>query len=765
MFIFAVIFSLVYSFTARQDNSFERALERSLANQGALSDMVHHLGFTGFIHAFKNYVLRGDDADYHRAVQNIQAVEDHFKDFELRAAEPELAYHLANMRATIEQYKISLETARQLHAQGMDVISIDAAVKVDDALVTKALGYVLENNRLHIASLTDEALHYQARNRQLLYLALTLVALTGAGFSLLLWLLLGQRARHLMAAENLTTTRALIDALPNPMLLVSQSGELVRVNRKAEELFGQDRDELVGRQLEEFMPEAFRGHHAYYRDKYFESGGARSMMNHVPLLLESGEIRQIEVHLACAQLNGQSFAIASLVEASNIARLQNRAEQLEKNYRTTFELAPIGIAHVGLEGQIMSSNKQFQLLLGYSGVELESLRFHELARQANMNEVLLRSVITSESDTCRLERCFYNKHGESVWLNLIATLCYGSLGTPEHFIVLVENITQRKQFEHELLESEQRFKTIANHVNGVVWMSTPGVGRMLFVNDRYDELWGRPGKRLYDDPMSFFDTVEPEDRAAVLAKLEEHRCGRWDVKYRIRRPSGQTRYIHDIGSPVRDDEGNLLYMVCLAQDITDEQLYRKRLRDTNKKLEVLAKFDPLTMTIRRQYAIPDLKECMALFQRYGTDASLIFVDLDDFKLVNDTHGHDVGDQVLTAFCQAVRENIRETDVLYRYAGDEFLILLRETSQSEALQFLDKLQALPITVRLNTGTSDTTAGNETAKGSETLVRLTFSCGAAALGSCEVRSPDHWVSLADEAMYANKRHRKADAVRHA
>ncbi|MGB3621926.1 MAG: GGDEF domain-containing protein, partial [Ketobacter sp.] len=146
-----------------------------------------------------------------------------------------------------------------------------------------------------------------------------------------------------------------------------------------------------------------------------------------------------------------------------------------------------------------------------------------------------------------------------------------------------------------------------------------------------------------------------------------------------------------------------------------------------------------TMAVRRQYALTDFEECIALHRRYGSDSTLIFIDLNEFKSVNDRFGHEGGDQLLIEFARFMRSNIRETDGFYRYAGDEFLVLLRETNADKATHFISKLQATLPQVEMD--------GKE-------WVTIGFACGACSLDGSDVQGANHWIKLADEEMYKVK-----------
>jgi len=118
-------------------------------------------------------------------------------------------------------------------------------------------------------------------------------------------------------------------------------------------------------------------------------------------------------------------------------------------------------------------------------------------------------------------------------------------------------------------------------------------------------------------------------------------------------------------------------------DLTKEKI-------TQKKLQQLASVDMLTGVFNRRQLFFDLKESVMINARYGHDFSLIMFDLDHFKTINDCKGHDVGDQVLVNVINQVRPQIRDTDRIYRFGGDEFMILLRQTRLEQAVEMAERI---------------------------------------------------------------------------
>jgi diguanylate cyclase (GGDEF)-like protein/PAS domain S-box-containing protein len=144
--------------------------------------------------------------------------------------------------------------------------------------------------------------------------------------------------------------------------------------------------------------------------------------------------------------------------------------------------------------------------------------------------------------------------------------------------------------------------------------------------------------------------------------------------------------------PIRDSTGFTVgEMVCLT-DITQQKSIEKKLIETNEQLQFLANNDPLTglLNSRTYYAICD--KMITISHRNNALFSVLFVDLDHFKNINDTYGHDAGDLVLKATSNCIMDSCRKSDVIGRVGGEEFAIFLPETDNTGAINFAEKLRA-------------------------------------------------------------------------
>jgi PAS domain S-box-containing protein len=159
------------------------------------------------------------------------------------------------------------------------------------------------------------------------------------------------------------------------------------------------------------------------------------------------------------------------------------------------------------------------------------------------------------------------------------------------------DVTERKRAERALKESEERFRLIAETIQDVFWMSTPGIGKMLYVSPAYERIWGRTRESLYAEPLSFVQAVHPHDRELLLEEVRDHAKGSYECEYRILQPNGSVRWIEDRGFPIHSPEGELVCMVGVASDVTDKKRVQKALEKNESLLRAVLETLPVGVWI------------------------------------------------------------------------------------------------------------------------------------------------------------------------
>ena len=256
---------------------------------------------------------------------------------------------------------------------------------------------------------------------------------------------------------------------------------------------------------------------------------------------------------------------------------------------------------------------------------------------------------------------------------------------------LEQEIIERRQLTQLLKESEERLHSILNSLEEVVWSVDGQTRRLNFLNLAAHKVYGRPATELLENPARRLQVVHPEDRHRVrkeFERLEKHKS--IDVEYRILQPDGTVRWLWERSKLIRD-ENETTRLDGIICDITDRKIFEQQ-------LSYEARHDALTGLYNRVFFIGKVE---AVIQKIKQDEdysfAVLFIDLDRFKIVNDSLGHILGDRLLVEVSNVIQQSLRPQDIVARLGGDEFTILIEKFTDIEdvtiiANRILNKLMS-------------------------------------------------------------------------
>jgi diguanylate cyclase (GGDEF)-like protein/PAS domain S-box-containing protein len=250
---------------------------------------------------------------------------------------------------------------------------------------------------------------------------------------------------------------------------------------------------------------------------------------------------------------------------------------------------------------------------------------------------------------------------------------------------------KRKEAENQIA---QLSKAIEQSPNTVV--ITDIKGNIEYVNPRGAHLTGYTSEELIGKNPRIFKSSEtpPEEYKRLWAVIKSG--GEWRGEFRNRKKNGEYYWEYASISSIKDPRGAITHFLAIKEDITERKRFEAHLKH-------LANNDPLTNLFNRRRFREELEDWVAQMERHESNGALLFIDLDNFKYINDTLGHQKGDEILINFAYLLRARVRETDIIARLGGDEFAIILPYTdadqSQSIAMQILELARG---NLRVNNG---------------------------------------------------------------
>lgn len=441
--------------------------------------------------------------------------------------------------------------------------------------------------------------------------------------------------------------------------------------------------------------------------------------------------------LAVAGLAGSVAAATGAVRYRN---LYKRALDEQAHQRELIENLSEGIYRSSPGGRQLSANRALVRLNGYDS-EAEMLAsigdigkewYVEPGRREEFRAILLRD----GSVTDFVSEIYRHKTRERIWITESARLVHGKNGRPLYYEGSVREITETVR----KLQAEQLLQKLSNQVPGGLFQfarKDDGQFSISFLSDGFRRLTGYAGPEGVFDSSIFADIVHPEDREAFLNSLRDSGRGMkpWELEFRTSAPGMGERWLRVTAQPERVDD-----LITWHGYIADISARRK----AEMEVEKLAFYDALTGLPNRRLFIDRMAQAVDRCGERGSHAALIFIDLDNFKTLNDTRGHDVGDAYLAQVAKRLRNCVRPEDTVARIGGDEFVIVL---------EGLGEHQAAAIRFAIMTGNKVLAAMRDDFELGEFSHRSSASLGVVVFDGDDGR-PDELLKHADLAMYQAK-----------
>jgi diguanylate cyclase (GGDEF)-like protein/hemerythrin-like metal-binding protein/PAS domain S-box-containing protein len=345
------------------------------------------------------------------------------------------------------------------------------------------------------------------------------------------------------------------------------------------------------------------------------------------------------------------------------------------------EQSPVSIVITNINGEFEYVNPKFTQLTGYTIVELAGKTPSVLKSGDTPTSVYenLWSTITSGKEW-HGEVHNRKKNGELYWDYAAISPVFDASGKITNFVSIQENITERKWAEDSLRQQKQLSDDIINSLPGIFYMLNQQ-GRFLRVNPQLIEVTGYQKDEL--DHMTVLDFFDEDGKNVIGERMHEvfEKADSWAEAELITK-SGQKIPYYFTGHRTKID--GEYYLVGLGTDITQR-------RSLEQELSRQAKTDSLTGLSNRRHFIEMAEQELVRTRRYDNLLSVLMLDLDDFKAINDRYGHEAGDNVLRKVSDVCRLTLRGIDVIGRIGGEEFAILLPETHSKQAQEVAERLR--------------------------------------------------------------------------
>jgi len=463
--------------------------------------------------------------------------------------------------------------------------------------------------------------------------------------------------------------------------MADSAGIIRYVNPAFTKLTGYSSEEAVGRNPR-FLKSGRQGLE-FYKDLWATITGGRIWSGEIVNRRKNGS--HYTEKMTVAPVRGAGGAIQGYIAIKQDVTERRAEEESLRFLASIVDHSPDAVVGHRPDGTITVWNRAAEELHGYRADEVigKPVAMLVAPESAALVPEIIQGLRRGESFR-GVETVAVRKGGEKVDVQLSLCPILDSAGQVTATAAIARDITGRKHAEQALARSEEMFRQLTGHISEVFWMTNAEGTEVLYVSPAYEAIWGRTCESLYSSPASWMEAIHPEDRAVAEKNFSRQLQGQQvGNEYRILKPCGAVRWILDRAFPIRDASGNVFRLAGVAEDITDRKLAEMNLRHQSRH-------DELTGLANRVLFRERLAEATSHLEP-GKVGAVFFIDLDYFKLVNDTLGHWAGDLLLRETADRLRRACRDSDTLGRFGGDEFTLLATGFDSAERVrEFADRL---------------------------------------------------------------------------
>lgn len=406
---------------------------------------------------------------------------------------------------------------------------------------------------------------------------------------------------------------------------------------------------------------------------------------------KDGEHRQVRLSISplnCA--DGQRLGYVGMaVDITPMIEVREQAYLAAEKFSGAFSSAALGMALVSLEGRWMDVNDALCGILGYTRAELLEIDFQTLTHPDDLHAdlALVGDLLAGRRDHYHMDKRYLGRAGNVVWGRLSVSLVRSEHGEPLHFVSQIQDVTAQRQSSLQLRDSEQRTRVTLDAVadmvltldlhgqiqyaNAAATRALAGEGAAPLTHGQVQDVMELTTEYAPRSPLDIAVLLDPDSNAVDLHSDLLLSVGAQLV------PVDVTR------AWLRGEDGQVTGAVWVIRDVTQQRARQREARH-------LAEVDPLTELSNRRGFEAHLQQAITRVARTGQSASLMFIDLDNFKPINDSHGHLAGDAMLWAVANVLRHGVRDSDIVARLGGDEFAVILAGCSLKRARRIASDL---------------------------------------------------------------------------
>jgi diguanylate cyclase (GGDEF)-like protein/PAS domain S-box-containing protein len=533
--------------------------------------------------------------------------------------------------------------------------------------------------------------------------------------------------------DELERFRAVVDHANDAIFMfLTDDWTVADVNETALLMLDMERPAVLGAHISRFFPSEIA---TRYAGTLQTAGEVHFRNGHIVTTLSGAEGRTLptEITVTLHSFAGKGYAVLIARDVTVRLMIESELDKSRQLFASFMENSPAMAFIKDLSGRYIFCNPAFGECLGLPAQQIigrddMAIWPEDVARMIREYDVFVQR----EGQPLLVNEQVHPRDGGPVRHLQVSKFPLMQKGSITAVAGIALDLTRQVRTELALQQSEDRHRIVAEYTHGMECWISPS-GEMIYVSPSCERITGYPREHFLADRNGLENLVHPDDVEA-WRQFHSQSLDDESLDYRIRHKNGSQRWVNEVKRDVMGGNGGSLGVRISLRDITDRKKMELQLRH-------LALHDPLTGLANRTLCLDRIRQAVERSRRRKPHSfSIIFLDLDRFKVLNDSLGHAFGDQVLIAVSELLRGSIRSLDTVSRFGGDEFVILLEElSSPREAIQAVQRIREVlrqPFSLE----------GHE--------VQLTASMGL-TLGMQGAESPEDLLRNANVAMHQAKK----------
>ena len=478
--------------------------------------------------------------------------------------------------------------------------------------------------------------------------------------------------------QQIKLTETYLNSTSAIMLALDTDANITMLNQKGLDVLGVTKESIIGKPWfkQDFFPTElgvrYQRLHAAFMNRSMDLS---QVLDH-PLITQNGELR-IFTWSNTLLKNDTGEVIGSLSSGIDITKrteIQQKLQQSESLLKQAQQLAKLGYYTLDLKLDQWSSSETLDEMFGidrhYQRTTIGWTEIIHPNQRQMMHDYFINEVVQQKKQFNKTYQIINQTTLETLWVHGKGDLTYDESGRIIKMFGTIQDISQQKKAEAQLTLAASVYQ---NANEGI--MVTDIDNLIVDVNQAFTDITGYSKAEVLGKTPKILHSGHHNAEFYNVMWSAIHKTGKWEGEVWNRKKSGELYPQFISISTIKDQQNNVQHYLALSSDISIQ-------KNHEDKLQKMAHFDALTDLPNRVLFRDRLDQSIVRCNRNNDFLSLAFLDLDGFKEINDTYGHDIGDQLLKIISTRYRQQARESDTVARIGGDEFIILLNETNNIE-----------------------------------------------------------------------------------